>query len=205
MAGSRAAQVNRRVAVDAPVVLGALHERPLLTVALDLNHRNTFAGLSLVHVFGGLRVFAVIEQVAVIGVFVVDRHQCAAGGLRLVAGEGKQAHAVIVVAELQLLHLRSAFAAGVKCRAVGVQGLTPTDQDRGAIAGRQTDAVGGGRGDAVEAKQRAVGGADTGGHHAAAEQVAPEKHRRAAQGARADESASGQANHVFEVGGLVIF
>nr|GFB22208.1 hypothetical protein [Tanacetum cinerariifolium] len=69
-------------------------------------------------------------EVAVIGVLVVDCHQRAAGRLWLVAGEGEQAHAVIVVAELHLLHLRRAFAAGVERRTAGVQRLTPTDQDR---------------------------------------------------------------------------
>ena len=63
-------------------------------------------------------------QVAIVGVFVIDRHQ---GAVRVIR-EGEQTHAVIVVAELDFLRTGRAFAAGVKGRAVDVQGLAPTDQ-----------------------------------------------------------------------------
>jgi hypothetical protein len=48
-------------------------------------------------------------------------------------------------------------------------------------------------------------GADAGGQRAAAQQVAAEEHRGAAQGTGADETATAEADHLFEVGGLVFF
>ncbi len=192
MTGCRTADADRRVAVDAPVVRRTLNEVPLIVLALDLDHRDAFAGLSLVHIFERLRLAAVGEQVAVVGVFVVDRHQCAV----VVAGEREQAHAVIVVAELDFLGLGGAVAARVEGR---------TDQHRTGVAGWQAQAVAGGGGDAVEAQQLAGRCAGAGGHHAAGQQVAAEEQCRAAQGTRADEAAAAEADHLLEVGGLVFF
>ncbi|MNC02284.1 hypothetical protein D3C75_496570 [compost metagenome] len=99
----------------------------------------------------------------------------------------------------------AAVAARVERRTVLVQGLAPADQHRGLVARWQGDGVAGGGGNAVETQQLAVAGADTGGHHAAAQQVAAKEHRRAAQGTCADEAATAEADHGFEVGGLVFF
>ncbi|MNH02242.1 hypothetical protein D3C79_614740 [compost metagenome] len=141
------------------------------------------------------------EQVAVVGVFVVDRHQ----GAVVVAGEGKQAHAVVVVTELQFLGQGAAIAGRVEGRGVGMQRLAPTDQYPGLVAWRQADAVGGGGGDAGKAQQAAAAGADAGRQYAAAEQIATEKQRRAAQGASADEAAAAETGQVFKVGWLMFF
>ena len=124
VAGCRAAEFDRCVAVDPPVIGRALDEVPLIVLALYFDHRHAFAGLGLAHVFEGLRLAAVGVEVAVVGVFVVDRHQRAV----VVAGEGEQAHAVVVVAELDFLGLGGAVAARVEGRAVLGQGLAPTDQ-----------------------------------------------------------------------------
>ncbi|MNQ79330.1 hypothetical protein D3C85_942720 [compost metagenome] len=110
--------------MDASVVARVLNELPVAVLALHFDHRHAFAGQCLVHLFGRLRHAAVGVEVAVVGVFVVDRHQRAI----VVAGECEQAHAVGVVAELDFLLLGSAIAARVKGRAVFVQGLAPTDQ-----------------------------------------------------------------------------
>ncbi|MNS24356.1 hypothetical protein D3C72_561970 [compost metagenome] len=99
----------------------------------------------------------------------------------------------------------AAVAARVERRAVLVQGLAPTDQYRGLVARWQGDGVTGGGSNAVKAQQLAVTGADAGGHHAAAQQVAAEEHRRAAQGTCADEAATTEADHGFQVGGLGFF
>ena len=201
MAGGRAAQADRRVAVDASVVARALDELPVTVLALHLDHRHAFAGQRLAHVFGRLRHAAVGVEVAVVGVFVVDRHQRPV----FFAGEFEQAHAVVVVAELDFLLLGGAVAARVERRAVLLQRLAPADQYRGFVAWRQGDGVAGGGGDAVETQQLAGACADTGGQHAAAQQVAAEEHGRTAQGAGADETATAEADHFFEVGGLVFF
>ena len=119
--GCRAADAQRRVAVDAPVVARALNELPLAVLALHFNHRHAFAGQCLAHVFGRLRHAAVRVEVAVVGVFVVDRHQRAIS----VVGEGEQAHAVVVVAELHFLCRRGAIAARVERRAVLSAGAGP--------------------------------------------------------------------------------
>jgi len=50
MAGRRAAQADRRVAVDAPVVARVLDELPGVALAAHFDHRHTFAGLGLAHV-----------------------------------------------------------------------------------------------------------------------------------------------------------
>jgi hypothetical protein len=55
----------------------------------------------------------------------------------------------------------------------------------------------------LETEQAAVAGADAGGQRAAAQQVAAEEHRGAAQGTGADETATAEADHFFQVGGLV--
>ncbi|MNC79660.1 hypothetical protein D3C75_1321980 [compost metagenome] len=47
--GSRAAQVDRRIAVDAAVVGRALDELPMSLLALHFDHRHAFAGQGLVH------------------------------------------------------------------------------------------------------------------------------------------------------------
>jgi len=201
MTGGRAAEADRRVAVDASVVARALDELPLAVFALHFDHRHAFAGQSLAHVFGRLRHAAVRIEVAVVGVFVVDRHQRAV----FLAREFEQAHAVVVVAELHFLCRRGAVAARVEGRAVLVQRLTPADQHRRLVAFGQADGVSGGGWNAVEAEQTAVAGADTGGQHAATQQVAAEEHRRAAQRAGADETATAQADHFFQVCGLVFF
>ena len=172
----RAAEADRRVAVDAPVERRALNKLPAVAFALYFNDRHAFAGLGFAHLFGRRRQAAVGVQVAVVGVFVVDRQQGAVG----VVGEGEQAHAVVVVAKLHLLSVGAAIAAEVKGRAVGVQGLAPTDQHRGAVAGWQAEAVAGGGVDAGKAQQGACGRTDPGSQRAAAEQVATQKHRRAA-------------------------
>ena len=201
VAGSRAAEADRRVAVDAPVVARALDELPLAVLALHLNHRHAFAGQGLAHVLGRLRHAAVRIEVAVVGVFVVDRHQRTV----FLAREFKQAHPVVVVAKLHFLRSRCAVAARVEGRAVLLQRLAPADQHRRLVALGQADGVGGGSRNAVEAEQTAVAGADTGGQYAAAQQVAAEEHRRAAQRAGADETATAQADHFFQVCGLVFF
>ena len=139
-------------------------------------------------------------EVAIVGVFVVDRHQRAV----VVTGEWKQAHAVVVVAELLFLSLGGAMAGRVESRGVLVQGLAPTDQHRSTVARWQGDGVAGGGGDAGEPQQRA-GGSGIHGQGAAAQQVAAEEHRGAAQGACADKATAGQAHHLFKVGGLVFF
>ncbi len=196
----RAAQANRRVAVDAPVVARVLDELPSVALAPHFDDRHTFAGLGLAHFFGRLRCAAVGVEVAVVGVFVVDRHQCAV----VVAGEGEQAHAVVVVTELLLLGLGAAVAGRVKGRAMGVQRLAPTDQYRGAVAGRQGDGVASGSGDAGKAQQWA-GGRGIHGHCAARQQVAAQEHRCTTQGAGADKTPAGEADHLFKVSGLVFF
>ncbi|MNO90428.1 hypothetical protein D3C76_819410 [compost metagenome] len=169
--------------------------------AFDLDHRDAFGSLGLVHVFGGGRLPAVSEQIAVVGVFVVDGHQRPI----VIIGEGEQAHAVIVVTELQFLGLGCALAGCIEGRGIGMQRLAPADQYRGLVTRGQADAVGGGTGDAGKAEQAAVGGADAGGHDAAAEQIATQKQSGAAQGARSDETTATQADQLFEVGGLVFF
>lgn len=200
VAGGGAAEVDRRVAVDAPVVARVLHELPGVALAPHFDHRHAFAGLGLAHVFGRLRRAAVGEEVAVIGVFVVDRHQRTV----VVAREGEQAHAVVVVTELLFLGLGRAVAGRVEGGCVLAQRLAPTDQHRGAVAWRQGDGVTGGGGDAGKAQQRAgAGGVD--GEGAAGQQVAAEEHRGTAQGTGADKAAAGEADHLFQVGGLVFF
>ncbi|MNP12897.1 hypothetical protein D3C76_1051510 [compost metagenome] len=199
--GGRAAQVDRRIAVDASVVGRALDELPVTILALHLDHRHTFAGQGLVHFLRRLRHARMGVEVAVVGVFVVDRHQRPV----VVIGEGEQAHAVVVVTELDFLMLGGAVATRVEGRAVFLQGLTPTDQYRRLVAGWQGDRVAGRGGNAFETQQPAGAGADTGGQYAATEQVATEKHGGTAQGAGADESTAAEADHLFEVGGLVVF
>ena len=140
-------------------------------------------------------------EVAVVGVFVVDRHE---GPVRVI-GEGEQAHAVIVVAKLHFLLAGGAFTGRVKRRAFGLQRLTPADEHRGTVAGRQADGVGGGCVDAVEPQQVAVGGADPGRQGAATKQAAAEEHRRTTQGARTDKAPTAQADDLLKVGGLVFF
>ncbi|MNH75682.1 hypothetical protein D3C73_279340 [compost metagenome] len=140
-------------------------------------------------------------EVAVVGVFVVDRHQRAIA----VVGEGEQAHAVVVVAELHFLCGRGAVAARVEGRAVLLQGLAPTDQHRRLVAFGQGDDVGGCRRNTLETEQTAVAGADASGQRAAAQQAAAEEHRRAAQRTGADETATAEADHFFQVSGLVFF
>ena len=201
VAGGRAADPQRRVTVNPPVVARALNELPLAVLALDFDYRHTFAGQGLAHVFGRLRQAAVRIEVAVVGVFIVDRHQRAV----FLAREFEQAHAVVVVAELHFLRSRGAIAARVEGRAVLVQWLAPADQHRRLVALGQANSVGGGGRNAVETEQTAVAGADTGGQYAATQQVAAEEHRRAAQRASADETATAQADHFFQVCGLVFF
>ena len=140
-------------------------------------------------------------EVAVVGVFIVDCHQGPVG----VIGEGKQAHAVVVVAKLHFLLAGSAVAGRVKRRAVGLQRLAPADEYRSAVARWQADGVGGGCVDAVEPQQVAVGSADTRRQCATPEQAAAEEHRRAAQGTSADKATSTKANYLLKVGGLVFF
>ena len=198
-----AAQADRRITVNTPVIRRTLNESPLLALAPHFDDRHAFTGQGLVHVVGGLWVLAVIEQVAIVSVFIVDRHQRAV--IVFLAGKRKQTHAIVVVAELGFLRLGAAFAAGVERGAIGVQWLAPTDQDRSFITGRQADAVLGGGGDTGEAEERARCCADAGGQCAAAQQVAAQKHRRTAQGARTDEATSTQTYQLFKVGGLVVF
>lgn len=201
VAGGGAAQGDRGVAVDAAVVARTLDELPLAFDALDLDHRDAFGGQGLAHFLGGGRFLAVVKEVAVVGVFVIDRQQCV---VRL-AGDREQAHAVVVVTELHFLSFSRAFARGVEGRAIGVQRLAPADQYVGLVAGRQADVVVAAGLDAGEAQQLAVAFADTHGQGAAAEQVAAEEQRRTTQGSGADEAAAGEANHLLEVGGLVVF
>ena len=201
VAGSRAAEADRCVAVNATVVARALDERPLAVLALHFDHRHAFAGQSLAHLFGRLRHAAVRVEVAIVGVFVVDRHQRPV----FFAGKFEQAHAVVVVTELDFLLLGGAVTARVKCRTVLLQWLAPTDQYRRLIARRQGDCVAGGGGDAVKTQQFAGACADTRGQYAAAQQVATEEHGRTAEGAGADETATAEADHFLEVGGLVFF
>ncbi|MNL21603.1 hypothetical protein D3C87_1429040 [compost metagenome] len=122
--GGRAAQLDRRITVDASVVTRVLDELPVTVFASHFNHRHPLASQGFVHILGRLRHASVGEEVAVVGVFVVDRHQRTI----VVAGKGKQAHAVVVVAELDFLLLGAAIAARIERRAVFVQGLAPTDQ-----------------------------------------------------------------------------
>ena len=201
VAGGRAAEADRRVAVDAPVVARALDELPLAVLALHLDHRHAFAGLGLAHVLGRLRQAAVGIEVAIVGVLVVDRHQRPMPVIR----EGEQAHAVVVVAKLRFLGQGGAVAAGVEGRAVLVQRLAPADQHRGRVARWQGDGVASGAGDAGKAQQLAVAGADSCGQGAAAQQVAAQEQGRAAQGAGTDEAAAAEADDLFQVGGLVFF
>ncbi|CRM84567.1 hypothetical protein [Pseudomonas sp. 22 E 5] len=200
MAGSGAAQADRRIAVDAAVVARVLHELPGVALAPHLNHRYAFAGLGLAHVFSRLRRAAMGVEVAVVGVFIVDGHQRTV----VVAGEGEQAHAVVVVTELLFLGLGGAIAGRVEGRRVLVQRLAPTDQHRGGVTRRQGDGVAGGGGDAGKAQQGAGGGC-VHGHCAAGEQVAAQEHRGTAQGTGADKTAAGEADYLFKVGGLVFF
>ncbi|MNG30474.1 hypothetical protein D3C84_1160940 [compost metagenome] len=86
-----------------------------------------------------------------------------------------------------------------------MQWLAPADQYRRFVARRQGDGVGRGGSDAVEAQQFAGAGADAGGQHTATQQIATEKHRCTAEGASADEATTAEADHFFEVGGLVVF
>ena len=153
------------------------------------------------HLFKGGGHAAVGVQIAVVGVLVVDGHQ---GAVRVI-GEGEQAHAVIVVAELHFLVPGRAVTVGVERRACGVQWLTPADQYAGAIAGWQADTVSGGRLDTVKTQQRAGGGADAGSQGAAAQQAAAQKHGSTAQGAGADKATSTEADDLLKVGGLVFF
>lgn len=199
--GRRAADTQRRVAVDAAVVARALNELPLAVPALHLDHRHTFAGQCLAHVFGRLWHATVRVEVAVVGVFVVDRHQRAVA----VVGEFEQAHAVVIVAELHFLGGGGAIAARIEGRAVLVQRLAPTDQHRGLVALGQADDVGGRGGNALETQQAAVASADTSGQRAAAEQVAAEEHGGAAQRTGADETATAEADYLFQICGLVFF
>ncbi|MNE59051.1 hypothetical protein D3C80_1541230 [compost metagenome] len=114
MTGCRATDANRRVAVNPAVVARALDKVPLTVLALHLDHRHAFAGQGLAHFFSRLRHAAVGVEVAIVGVFVVDGHQCAV----VVVREGEQAHAVVVIAKLEFLRLGAALAAGVEGRAV---------------------------------------------------------------------------------------
>ncbi|MNY10487.1 hypothetical protein D3C86_1434710 [compost metagenome] len=148
MSGGRAAQGDRCVAVNAAVVARALDELPLAVLALHFNHRHTFAGQRLAHFLRRLRHAAVGVEVAVVGVFVVDRHQRPV----FFARKFEQAHAVVVVAELDFLMFGAAVAARVERRTVLVQGLAPADQHRGLVARWQGDGIAGGGGNAVEAQ-----------------------------------------------------
>ncbi|MNP14815.1 hypothetical protein D3C76_1071520 [compost metagenome] len=114
IAGCRTAHTDRCITVDPAVVARTLDEAPLAACALYLDDRDAFGGLGLVHVGSRSRLAAVGKEVAVVGVFVVDGHQ----GPVVVVGEGEQAHAVVVVAELQFLRLGAAVAAGVERRPV---------------------------------------------------------------------------------------
>ena len=201
VAAGRTADAQRRVTVNPTVVARALDELPLAVLALHFDHRHAFAGQCLAHILSRLRHAAMRIQVAIVGVFVVDRHQRAV----LVVREGEQAHAVIVVAELHFLCGSGAVTARIEGRAVLVQRLAPTDQHRRLVALGQADGVGGRRRNALETEQTAVAGADAGGHDAAAQQVAAEEHRRAAQGTGADETATAEADHFFQISGLVFF
>lgn len=147
-----------------------------------------------------------LEEVAVVGVFVVDRQQSTV----FATPHREQAHAVVVVAELHLLSLGGTLATRVERRTARSQRLAPTDQYRGRVTCWQADAVGGGSRNALEAEQSARRRADAVGQSGTAEQVAAEKHRSAAQCARADETAAGEADlvgadQVFQVSGLVFF
>ena len=187
--------------MNTAVVARTLDELPLAVLALHLDHRHAFAGQGLAHFFGRLRHAAVGIEVAVVGVFVVDRHQRPVFFTRKL----EQAHAVVVVTELDFLMLRGAVAARVERRTILVQRLAPTDQDRRFVAGRQGDRIARRGGNAVETQKLAGAGADARGEHTAAQQVAAEEHGGAAQGAGADKATTAEADHLLEVGGLVVF
>ena len=112
--------------MDAAVKRRALYKVPAITFATNLDDGHAFAGLSLVYVFSAGGQAAVRIKVAIVGVFVVDRHQ---GAVRVIR-ERKQAHAVIVVAELHFLSVGAAITAWIKRRAVCSEWLAPTDQYR---------------------------------------------------------------------------
>ncbi|MNF56884.1 hypothetical protein D3C84_383870 [compost metagenome] len=200
IARRRSAHADRGIAVHPAVVGRALDEAPLAVAALYLDDRDTFGSLCLVHLRGRGRLAGVGEQVAIVGVFVVDGHQ----GAVVVTGKRKQAHAIVVVAELLLLRLGAAIAAGVERRSILMQGLPPTDQHRGGIAWRQADGITGTCGDALETQQRAGGFTDAGSQHTAAEQATAHEQGGATQRARANKATTAEADHVFEVGGLIV-
>ena len=141
MAAGRPGDLHRRVRRDPAVVRRVLDDGPLAVVAGDLQHGHAVAGLALANVVGVGRLAGALaaEDDAQVHVLVVDREHVA-------AAVAEQRHAVVVVAEGQLLAGAGAAGLLVELRAAGPQGIAPL--------GHHVPTVSLGNGDGVEAVGR---------------------------------------------------
>ena len=145
MAARRSRETYRRVGGDAPVVGRVLDDRPHAVVPGDLDNGNAVPCLALAHVVG--RVRGAVARAAVddaqVHVFVVDHQEVAAADL-------EQRHAVVVVAEGELLALAGAPGRRVEPRRVRPHRLPPPGHDVPAVPLGNGDGVEAVRGDGLE-------------------------------------------------------
>ena len=202
MAPSRPGDFHRAVRRDPAVVRRVLDDGPLAVRAGDLQHGHAVAGLALAHVVGVPRLAGTgaAEDDAEIHVLVVDRQH-------VPAPVAEERHAVVVVAERQLLAGSGAAGLLVELHGTGPQGIAPLRH--------HVPRVSLGNGDRVEA---------VGGHRLETEAVGAGKSRERLQhpgahderrgregGAAAQESAPGEdlPGQSAEIGlhefGMVLF
>ena len=141
VATGRPGDLHRSIGRDPAVVRRVLDDGPLTGLAGDLQYGHAVAGLALAHVVGvgGLARTLAAEDDAQVHVLVVDREHVPAAVV-------EQRHAVVVVAEGQLLAGAGAAGHLVEVRAARPQGIAPP--------GHHVPAVSLGNGDGVEAVGR---------------------------------------------------
>ena len=180
--GRRAGQLHRRVGRDAPGVVRADHA-PRTVAQLQLGDRHAVGVLRLADrlrlgVVGGGR-----EQPGRrVDRLVVDDEQAAP------AAEREERHAVVAGAELLLLIGGGVRGVELERRTVGLDRITPRDQDLGGVAlGNGQDVVDV-RGDRREAERRSGGVAGP----TAVRRVLPDRVGRGAHGARGGSARGGR-------------
>ncbi len=169
VAGARALQRHRRVAVDAPVVRRRLHVLPAAVGrAPHVRHRGTVTGLALACLLVGEgqqpigSIGARSEEILGIDVLVVDDQQAFVAAVAVAVGSGIEAeepHAVVVVADLLFLLGGAVAGIGLPGRGKAVDRLTPGQEGRRHIARRHHHGVAAGGGHGGKA-QRLLGRRD---------------------------------------------